>query len=474
MLTLLIAAAAGAGYWVGAARTPDAPQAAASAAPERKILHYRNPMGLPDTSPVPKKDSMGMDYIPVYVDEATASKERRILYYRNPMGLPDTSPVPKKDSMGMDYIPVYEEDEPAGSTVRISVEKVQKLGVRTEAVALRELARPLRAVGTLQVDERRVHKVAPRFEGWIEKLHVNATAQSVARGQPLMDVYSPELVAAQREYVVAWRALQSLPAEAGDARDGMRRLADAAIERLRNWEISDADLARLRTDGASVRTLTLLAPAGGVVMEKPAIQGMRFMPGEAMFSIADLSSLWLLVDVFEQELALVKPGQHATITVNAYPGQTFAGKVAFVYPVVNPQTRTAQVRVELPNPGGRLKPAMYASVELAAAAAGKVVAAPISAVLNSGTRQIVLVELAAGRYQPRPVRLGLQSDDYVEVLEGLGEGERVVVAANFLIDAESNLRAALGAFTPPATDLPFAGPPDGAAPAAAYDPAKGH
>ncbi len=385
---------------------------------------------------------------------APAPAERKIVYYRNPMGLPDTSPVPKKDSMGMDYIPVYEGEEPQGSQVAISPEKVQKLGVRTEAAAVRELERSVRAVGTVQVDERRVHTIAPKFEGWIEQLHVNATGQPVGRGQALMDVYSPELVSAQQEYAVAWQGMEALKGATGEAQAGMKQVAEGALLRLRNWDISPEQIQRLQKEGKASRLLTLRSPVNGVVLEKTAVQGMRFTPGEALYRIADLSSVWLMVDVFEQDLGLVRPGQDAQITVNAYPGKVFRGKVTFVYPTVNPQTRTAQVRVELANPAGLLKPAMYASVELAAGTREKALAIPASAVLNTGTRQVVLVELAEGRYEPRPVRLGGQSGDYVQVLEGLDEGEKVVVSANFLIDAESNLKAALSSFGAKASQEP--------------------
>jgi Cu(I)/Ag(I) efflux system membrane fusion protein len=387
-----------------------------------------------------------------------ATAERKVLYYRNPMGLPDTSPVPKKDSMGMDYIPVYEGEEPRGSQVAISPEKVQKLGVMTEAAAVRELERSVRAVGTVQVDERRIQAVAPKFEGWIERLHVNATGQPVARGQALMEVYSPELVSAQQEYAVAWQGMESLKGATSEARAGMGQVAESALLRLRNWDISAEQIQRLQKDGKASRLLTLRSPVNGVVLEKTAVQGMRFMPGEALYKIADLSSVWLMADVFEQDLGLVRPGQAAQITVNAYPGKVFAGKVAFVYPTVNPQTRTAQVRLELPNPVGLLKPAMYASVELAAGAPEKALTIPSSAVLNSGTRQVVLVELAEGRYEPRAVRLGGQNGDYVQVLEGLVEGEKVVVSANFLIDAESNLKAALAGFGKDASSAESAAP----------------
>jgi Cu(I)/Ag(I) efflux system membrane fusion protein len=371
----------------------------------------------------------------------------RILYYRNPMGLPDISPVPKKDSMGMDYLPVYEGEEPAGNEVKISLEKVQKLGVKSEAASVRSLTRPLRAVGTIGVNERRLYIVAPRFEGWIEHLYVNATGLPVKRGQALMDVYSPELVSAQQEYLISLSGERALREGSEEVRAGIRQLAEATLQRLRNWGIPEDQIQRLRREGKVRQLLTLRAPIDGVVMEKTAIEGMRFMPGEVLYRIADLSTLWVMAAVFEQDLGLVHTGQPVVITVNAYPGQVFEGRVSFVYPTVNPQTRTAQVRIELPNPRGLLKPAMYASLELAVAHdTAPVVTVPTSAVIYSGTRQVVLLERGEGRYEPRPVKLGLQADNYVQVLEGVSEGEKVVVSANFLIDAESNLRAALGSF----------------------------
>ena len=382
-------------------------------------------------------------------EQAKSQAARKILYYRNPMGLPDTSPVPKKDSMGMDYTPVYEGEEPAsdGSVVKISVEKVQKLGVRTEVVAPRELVRTLRAVSTVQADERRLHTVAPRFEGWIERLYVNTTGQSVKKGDPLMDVYSPDLVAAQQEYLIAWQGVQAVAGGSPDVQAGMQRLAESALQRLRNWEISEAELLRLQKEGKARQYLTLRSAVSGVVLEKPSIQGKRFMPGEVLYQIADLSSVWVLADVFEQDLGMVRLGQPAAVSVDAYPDKVFNGKVGFIYPTVTPETRTAKVRVELPNAQALLKPAMYARVEFASSAnKAKVLAVPDSAVLDSGTRQLVLVDLGAGRFEPRVVKLGMRGDGYVEVLDGVKAGEAVVVSANFLIDAESNLKAALGGF----------------------------
>ena len=377
---------------------------------------------------------------------AADAGKNRILYYRNPMGLPGTSPVPKKDSMGMDYIPVYEGEEPRGPEFRIALDKLQKLGVRTEPAARRVLVRTLRALGTIQVDERSQRTVAPRFEGWIERLHVNATGQFVMRGQPLMEVYSPDLVAVQQEYLVAIKGVAALKDAGPEIQASMRTLVEGSIQRLRNWDIAEEELARLRDEAAPRNALTLRSPASGVVLEKSAVQGMRFMPGEMLYRIADLSSVWLLAEVFEQDLGGVRTGQVARVRVNAYPDKVFAGKVAFVYPTLSAETRTAKVRIELANRENLLKPDMYADVELGTGERAARLAIPDSAVLDSGTRRIVLVRRGEGMFEPREVRLGTRGDGYVEVIEGVREGEQVVVSANFLIDAESNLKAAIDGF----------------------------
>ena len=370
---------------------------------------------------------------------------RRILYYRNPMGLPDTSPVPKKDPMGMDYVAVYEGGDPEGPGVKISLDRMQKLGVVTEPAAMRALTRTVRATGTIAIDERAERTVSPRFEGWIQRLHVNATGQVVQRGQPLLEVYSPDLLAAQQEYLVAAKGEDMLKNANPDIQSNMRNLVEGSIQRLRNWDISGEELAKLKSEGRARQELILRSPWSGVVIEKPAVQGMRFMPGEMLFKIADLSSLWLIADIFEQDLGLVRPGQAASIRVNAYPERVFQGKVSFVYPTVTPETRTGKVRVELRNTGNVLKPAMYANVELASAR-GSRLAVPDSAVLDSGTRQVVLVRRGEGLFEPRDVKLGLRGEGYVEVVNGIKAGEDVVVSANFLIDSESNLKAAVGGF----------------------------
>lgn len=380
-----------------------------------------------------------------------AQKERKLLYYRNPMGLPDTSPTPKKDPMGMDYIPVYEGeqvDEPSGGNHQIvlSTAKIQKLGVRTESATLRTLDQVVRAAGRIEADERRVYTITPKFEGYVERLHVNATGQPVNKGQPLFEAYSQELVSAQREYAIAAQGVESLKSAGPEAQMGMRQLAESSLTRLRNWDISDEQLKALAKSGDVKRTLTFRSPVNGVVTEKKAQQGMRFQPGENLYQVADLSMVWVIADLYEQDIALVKTGAQARVKINAYPDKTFTGIIAYIYPTLKAETRTIPVRLELANPGTLLKPGMFAQVELPTNHRDAVVTVPSSAVIDSGTRQIILIQTREGRYEPRQVKLGARSDDRIEVLEGVREGEQLVVSANFLIDAESNLQAAVGGF----------------------------
>ncbi len=385
-----------------------------------------------------------------------ATKQRKLLYYRNPMGLADTSPTPKKDTMGMDYTPVYEgEDddngEPAAANqVRIGPEKVQKLGVRTEAAAKRLLGKTVRAAGRIEPDERRVTAISPRFEGFVEQLHVNVTGQFVAKGQPLFEVYSPELVSAQREYLIAMQGVAAMKDAGVEAQSSMQQLAQASLARLRNWNFSAEQVNTLVATGQAARTITFASPVSGVVTEKKALQGMRFMPGEMLYQVTDLSSVWALADVFEQDIGLVKLGAKANVKIGAYPNQLFAGRITYVYPTLKAETRTVPVRIELANPQRLLKPAMFAQVELQVGAKTPVLTVPDSAVIDSGTRRIVLVQVGEGRFEPREVELGGRAENYVEVIKGVRDGEQVVVAANFLIDAESNLKAAVGGLAAPA------------------------
>jgi Cu(I)/Ag(I) efflux system membrane fusion protein len=361
---------------------------------------------------------------------------RRVLYYRNPMGLPDTSPVPKKDAMGMAYVPVYADEDTSG-TVAVSADKIQTLGVRTEPASLRAMTRSVRAVGAVAVDERNEYQVAPRFEAWIERLVADTTGATVRRGDVLMEIYSPELVLAQEEYL-------SARSDAG--------LAEAALARLRNLGIADEEIARLKATGRTVRTLPYRAQADGIVLEKLAVRGMRFMPGETLYRIADLSDVWMLAEVFEQDLPAIRVGEQADVTINSMPDRRFTGTVNFVYPALAAESRTAKVRIELANPEGLLRPNLYGTVHLATSAGLPVLAVPDSAVLDSGTRKVVLVESGDGRFAPREVQTGPRADGYIRIDGGLDPGEKVVTRANFLIDSESNLRSALAAFAPAAGD----------------------
>lgn len=438
LLTLSVGAAGG--YWLARQPAPSETKPA-----EHKALFYRHPMNPQVTSPTPAKDEMGMDYLPVYAESVPpVAAKGRILYYRHPMGAADTSPTPKKDEMGMDYLPVYEGELGKPGQVLLGPEKIQKLGVKTETVQFRQLTRSIRALGSIQADERRQQVVNAKFEGWIQQLLVNATGQAVKRGQPLLTIYSPDLLTAQQEYLIARDGERQLQQASPQALETARKLTQSALQRLRHWDISEQQLQRLRDQEQVQETLSLAAPIDGVVLEKTALQGMRFMPGESLFRIADLSRVWLMVDVFEQDLDWIAAGQPLTVNIKAYPDASFTGKIDFIYPTLNTDTRSVKVRVELDNRGNLLKPGLYGSVDLSAGNPHHhQLSVSESAIIDSGTRQLVLVELSDGLFEPRNVKLGQRAGGFAEVREGLGDGERVVSRANFLIDAESQLKAAL-------------------------------
>lgn len=414
---------------------------------------------------------------PATISPETTAPTPNILYYRNPMGYPDTSPVPKKDSMGMDYLPVYESEVPlsGNSVVVISSEKIQKLGVKTEVVTQRVLTRTIRAVASVQANEGRLHTITPKFEGWIQRLYVNTTGQTVSKGEALLDAYSPELITAQHEYLIARKGKHWIMNSSQEAQTSMQRLSENALDKLRNWDIADIDLQALQQEGRVIPHLTLRSAFSGVVIEKLAVQGKRFMPGEVLYQLADLSHVWVLADIFEQDLAMLHLGQTASIKIAAYPGEDFSGKVTFIYPTLTAETRTAKVRIALPNKHNLLKPAMYGSVEISTSPnQNKLLAVPNSAILDTGTRQLVLIARGAGQFEPRTITLGMQADGYTEVLSGLESGETVVISANFLIDAESNFNAALGSFSQPdAVSLPDANQTKSAMPAPAKHRGKG-
>lgn len=477
LLTLAaLAAAAGGGYWLGTrglATTLDAlrrsPLVGSSATsvlpaiadppsrPAEPVVYYRHPDGTPRYSLGPETTADGRRYVPVYANEDVrfdgesttaappAPAGRRILYYRNPMGLPDVSPAPKKDGMGMDYLPVYEGEATDDSgTVTISPERVQRSGVRTERVGRRIVTRPVVVPGSVSIDEGRVKAVTLRAEGFIEELFVNRTGQSVKSGQPLFRVYMPQLQSAQVDLLLVRGE------SARSAADG-QRLIDGAAQKLRNLGVPDSFIRMVAESRTNIRTIDWPSPMSGIVLEKRVVDGQRVMPGDELYRIADLSTVWVIAQVPEHDIASVKTGDRATVTFRAYPGEDRQGKVAFIYPDLKPETRTARIRIELPNADGRLRADMYADVALRDAGdLEPVIAVPDSAVIENGQRRVVLVARGEGRFEPRPVKTGRRGEGYVEITRGVKADEEVVTAATFLIDAESNLKAALRGFQAPA------------------------
>lgn len=441
-VAILAVTAVGGGLLLWRARAP-APTPAIHAHGTGPIIYYRDPDG-PFYSAEPKKNASGKDYVAVRASEDVSFEDkppevaepqpagRRIRYYRNPMGLPDTSPVPKKDPMGMDYVPVYEDEAQGASTVTISPGKLQKTGVRSEPVTLRNLTVPVRAAGRVDFDPRRTSVVALRFEGFIESVEKVAEGDYVRKGQPLMRVYGPDLSSAAAEYVAVLNSRSAARVE------GARR-------RLVNLGLDGATIAAIARSRRVPRVIDWPAPQEGHVIERTALAGMRAAPGETLFRIVDHSVVRILADIPERDVEAVAPGQTAVIRARSYPDHPFKGRVALIYPHLNMETRTARVRIELPNPEGRLLGDMFADVEIEAGGREKVLAAPESAVIDAGKRQVVILDKGEGRFEPREVRLGRRGEGYAEIAGGLSEGDKVVTSANFLIDAESNLKAALQA-----------------------------
>ncbi|KQT97593.1 cation transporter [Methylobacterium sp. Leaf469] len=366
-------------------------------------------------------------------DAKAAAGARRIQYYRNPMGLPDTSATPKKDSMGMDYIPVYEGEDSDGNVVTVSPGKVQRTGVRTEVVERRVVAQPVRVPGTVALDERRVTVIATRSDAYVDHVENVTTGDRVRKGQALVHVYSPEINAAAAQLI------------ANPGFDGARR-------RLRNLNVSEAVIDEMERTRNVPMAITWSSARDGIVLQRTAIEGMKAAAGDTLFRIGDISTMWVLADVPERDLSNVRVGQAATIRLRSAPGRTFSGKVGTIYPQVNPETRATRVRIELPNPDGTLLPDMYADVEIATGDAKPVVAVPDDAVIDTGERQVVLIDRGEGRFEPKAVKVGVHGGGYTEIRDGVSTGDRVVTSANFLIDAESNLKAALQGLAPPKDD----------------------
>ena len=353
-------------------------------------------------------------------------------------------------------------------TVMLPPERRQVLGVRSEAVRRVPLARTMRTVGRVAADERRLHHIHTKFEGFVEHLYVNFTGQLVHRGEPLLSIYSPELQATQQEYLLAWRAKAKLAGSGIEsASQGAADLLEAARQRLLLWDIAPDQIEKIERTGQVQRALDLRSDVSGYVVQKMAVHGMRITPADTLFDIADLSHLWVLADVYESDLPSVKVGMQARVTIPFLPGRSWKGPVTYIAPTVEEKTRTIKVRIEVDNAGELLKPDMYADVFLSTEM-GEGLVLPDSAVIAAGDRQIVFLERDAGLFEPREVRLGTKTPEGFQVLSGLAEGDRVVTSANFLIDSESSLKAALAALKPqkgvtPGQPLPTPAEP-GAAP----------
>jgi Cu(I)/Ag(I) efflux system membrane fusion protein len=370
----------------------------------------------------------------VHADMDSSKNERKILYYRNPMGLPDTSPVPKKDSMGMDYIPVYAEDAVEAGTIRVSSGKLQRSGVKTETADKKAISRTVRAPGIAEHDEAALTSITVRSDGYVEDLFVDKTGQSVKRGEPLFRFYSPQVQLAQADLLVALRA-----------RGRAGRDIEGALQKLRNLGVPETRIQGVRETRENPRTLDWPSPTTGDVTRKSVINGQFVEAGDELFRIADHTRMWVIAEVAEADIGDITVGTPARVTFRAFPNAPREAKVSFIYPEMRKlETRTIPVRIELNNEDGHIRPGMYADVVFRSGAAAKpVTAVPASAVIDSGTRKVVLIAKGDGRFEPRPVELGRRGEGYVAVLQGVEEGDEVVTSATFLIDSESNLKAAL-------------------------------
>lgn len=391
-----------------------------------------------------------------YGAKPKAEDECEPLFYRHPMNPAVTSKTPTKDEMGMDYVPIYPEGcrkaplehaEPP-HTLTIPLERLQEIGVRFEIAQKRPLTRTIRTVGRVEIDERRLANVNSKIEGWVDKLYVSAVGDRVRQGQVLFTLYSPQLVATQQEYLTAWRSVQELEnSPFPQLAQGAKALLEATRSRFLLWDIPKHHIEELERTGKVAKTLPIHAPNAGTVIERKVLAGMYVKPGDPLYTIADLSSVWVIADIYEYELPLIQVGQTADVTLSYDPKTHFQARLDFIYPTLDPNTRTAKVRFELENPKEKLKPDMYANVELQVPL-GMRLAVPKDAVLETGERKIAFLHHGGGKLEWRKVVTGLRAEDWVEVTSGLTEGEHVVTSATFLIDSESQLKAAVNGMKP--------------------------
>ncbi len=372
-------------------------------------------------------------------------QQRKILYWRAPMDPTYISDKPGKSPMGMDLVPVYADEVSVGPTVRIDPVTRQNMGIRTIRVRRGPLVKTIRTLGRVDYDERRVTYVDMKYDGWIEKLIVDQTGVPVRRGEPLFEIYSPKLYQSQEELVAALRGRERLrETPLPEARAEAQRLVDDAIKQLRYLDLTEAQIEEIRRTRRSRKSLAYYSPATGIVVNKHAQEGMYVKPGMRLYTIADLSHVWVYVDIYEYQLPWVRIGQKATMTLPYIPGKQYEGRVTYIYPYLEKQTRTIKVRLEFANPGIELKPDMYATVVLHAVLDRQALLIPREAYIDSGRRRIAFVDLDDGKFEPRDIQVGVETEEgWVEVRYGLDEGERVVISGQFLLDAESKLREAV-------------------------------
>jgi Cu(I)/Ag(I) efflux system membrane fusion protein/cobalt-zinc-cadmium efflux system membrane fusion protein len=379
--------------------------------------------------------------------EGTKDSPRKILYYRNPMNPNVISDHPQKDEMGMDYVPVYEDEAGAEGVVTIDPQVQQNMNVKTAIVELRKLSSQVTTNGILVTDETQEYIVTTKVDGWIEKLYVNYTGQLVSKGAKLMEIYSPMLVSAQQELLTALSYQNSLKdISIEEIKNSSNEMLKNAVRKLQLLNVSDSEIKRLKETREVKTTVTLYAQNSGTVLEKNILEGQKIMAGEPLLKIANLSNLWLIADVYEYEIPKIKIGSNAIINFKSFPGKTYRGKVSFIYPTLDEQSRTVKVRIDVPNRNNELKPSMFANVVIEGPELKPTPVIPENAVIRSGKMDLVILDLGDGKFKPQQVTLGIYSDGYYQVLSGLNEGNKIVTSAQFLIDSESNLRAAVSQF----------------------------
>ncbi len=438
---MMLAVGLGAGYWLADNGAPNATVLTGNEEP----LFYRNPMNPTVTSPVPAQDSMGMDYIPVYADKKKPSSEREVLFYRNPMNPSVTSPVPAKGSMGMDYVPVYADNEKSDvvGTVKIDPVVVHNIGVRTATARKESISRTIRAVGRVDFDEERMARLHPKVEGWIEEIRVDKTGQKVAKDDILLDIYSPKLVSTQQEYLLALNNLAALSkSQFDEIRQGAEGLVKSSRERLELLDVPEHQILELEKTRKIKKNLHIHSPVSGTVIRIGSRKGQFVTPKTELYMMVDLSQVWVYADVYEYELPWVNVGDEVEMTLASVPGKIFKGSLAYIYPYAEAKTRTTKVRLVFDNRELLLRPDMFAEVSIQSATVDNAIVVPSESIIRSGDRTQIFVVRAPGKFEPRTVRLGIESRGQVVVQEGIDEGDDVVTSAQFLVDSESKLREA--------------------------------